>query len=336
MQMPFAPQECGADVEELPLEITPGMGSQGSKYSSVCQGPDNRLYFCPYEADSVAIFDVETKELAFISHPQLKGRKKYLGICLGPDGRLYCAPARASSVMAINPKVGLTEAALSFIGGLGDMDDKYSDICLAPNGQLCCCPFRSQDLLVIDPWMQSVSFIAGAGPGYMGICVAPDGLLYCAPFSTNRLLVVDVDAVEGRQLTFVDGTGLVGEGRYIGIAAAPNGKLYCAPWNGSEVLVIDPLAQEESPFTFIPGAGEGERQYCGLCAAADGKLYCAPHGSSRVLVIDPTSERLSFINDIGLEDGKYRGICPGPSGGWLHFAPWNCSGVLSVKMLGGR
>lgn len=300
-----------------------------SKWKGAACGPDGRIYFAPYDAISVLVFDPITSEMEHLDEGLILEAEsssvsgcRWSGIALGPDDRLYCAPCHATSVLVIDPATG----KLSHIVGAGSKPYKWTGIALGSDGRLYCAPSQASEVLIIDARAGTLARIGGGGEGggkWAGIAAGPDGCLYCAPHCATSVLVVDPHAMALRFLQ-VAGAGACSRYRWAGLALGRDGRLYCAPYNASGVLAIDALAGWARQ---IPGAGESACKWSGIALGLDGRLYCAPARSDFVLALDPASETYEQFEAVGRGNAKWSGVCASLDG-FLYCAPYNKSAVL--------
>merc|ERR1740129_402609 len=93
--------------EDLRLALlTDDILSGKSKYSGICCAQDGRIFFSPWNAKHVLVFEPSSGRFTSLTSYRLKSMScswKFSGICHAPNGRLYCSPLNADEVLIIDP-----------------------------------------------------------------------------------------------------------------------------------------------------------------------------------------------------------------------------------------
>ncbi len=212
------------------------------KYSAVNFGADGRMYFTPYQANTVMILDPADDSLTFID---TAGLTTYGNGNLGTNHKwdgginwkqyVYGSPSDALDVL----KIDTLNGTCSRFGTIASGTAKYSSIAMAANEIIYMFPYGATDVLRLDPSDDSITYIDnGALPlddGYLGNGLMADGTMI--PIPQNRNMRMDQSVEENdRQFAF---SGTAGGGfPYLGGIVAPNGALYGVPNQATTVLKI--------------------------------------------------------------------------------------------------
>lgn len=135
------------------LEINPAAGTaavisvfpalpQGAFSGCVCWR-DGKVYFIPYNADAVYVFDPLTDQVTKFGKLPLGGQK-WMGGRLAPNGNIYCVPYNHSSILEIDP----ANQELRLIGNF-EGEQKWMGGVITQYGNMLTIPFDAEDALSV-------------------------------------------------------------------------------------------------------------------------------------------------------------------------------------------
>ena len=119
------------------------------------------------ECFQVLVFDPHLGRSTIQEYPLPLGFSKlgYNSAVVGSDGCVYGIPANGDRVLKIDPKLGVTSQALTFIGPTFSGDWKWGEGILASDGNIYCAPCCADQVLCIDP---ASGVVSKMGPVFKG------------------------------------------------------------------------------------------------------------------------------------------------------------------------
>jgi hypothetical protein len=312
-------------------------------YSGAVVAPNGKIYFIPFNAATVLVYDTDKGAVESINLPNGHLTEKYLGGVLGPNGSIYCTPFRNADEMAvIDTKTHAVKMVFARKGAC-----KWRGGAVAGNGKIYCPPDLAGLVFTVDTAHDDVTGEFGNNPpfprgAFSGAAIGRDGRIYFPPFSSRTCFRLDPQ----RQDKVESFGNAPGGFAYDGAVAGPDGRVYCVTHNADHVLVIDPAGPSAIPLQLpgnVPVRGGGA--FSGGVLAPDGNIYCIPNTESRILVIDTPKEgrpeaALRYwgreVNGKLVEHrqekyvkGAYHGGVLGPDGR-IYFVPWNAKHLLAI------
>lgn len=312
-------------------------------YSGAVVAPNRKIYFIPFNAATVLVYDTDNGTTESISLPNGQVTEKYLGGVLGANGCIYCTPFHhAAETAVIDTKTHAVKMVFARSGGW-----KWRGGVVAAGGKIYCPPDQVGVVFTVDTAHGDVTGEFANNPpfpgsGFSGATIGGDGRIYFAPFDSRTCFRIDPwrqDKVE----IFGNAPGGFA---YHSAVTGPDGRVYCVPANADHVLVIDPARPSAVPLQ-LPGNQPvgGGHAFIGGVLGPDGNIYCIPHNESRILVIDTPKEgrpeaTLRYwgreMNGKFVEyrqekpvGGAYHGGVLGPDGR-IYFVPCNAKHLLAI------
>jgi hypothetical protein len=145
-----------AFIEPTLPDGTPRDLTQTSKWSKGCLGPDQKIYFAPWNRDSMLVIDPRDHSIDEIRVP-VTGNENYSNIILGENGNLYLIPYRQRSFLEYNVTLGRfsTYEDLS-------LERKYMTSTLLPStNQIVAFHDRKNEVKILQPRIQHLLFYDG-------------------------------------------------------------------------------------------------------------------------------------------------------------------------------
>lgn len=196
-------------VETQELVFIPGAGRGRGKWSGAVTGADGKVYFVPFNAESVLAVDPSTHELSFIAGAG-RGNAKWFGAAIRfrtetndagqtvrfPEGPIYCSPYNAGAVLVIDPETA-TISRMPLPPNAGKTHTaRWSGAASGEDGNIYCAPWNAATVLMVRasqavPTLLEIPCPAEGLGKYFGAALGDDGKIICAPFSgTGQLLVI--------------------------------------------------------------------------------------------------------------------------------------------------
>jgi len=236
-----------------------GFGAySGGLYSGGVLGPNGKIYFVPFEADNVGVFDPATDAFSVVdvSGTGWFTLGKYSGGVLAPNGKIYFVPHDTNNVGVFDPATNKFSVVDIPARGWFDLE-KYSGGVLSPDGRIIFAPTRGRRVGVFDPVTNTLSSIGiskdvdmfdfdwdPTDQNYHGGVQAPNGKIYFLPHDGNAVGIFDpatksFTAVKAYRSSSFSDLVLGSHPRYAEGVLAPDGKVVLVPNQAQNVGVVN-------------------------------------------------------------------------------------------------
>jgi len=283
----------------------------------------------------VLVFDPHSGKSTVEEYPLPLGYSKvgYNTAVVGSDGCVYGVPANGDRVLKIDPKLGVTSQALTFIGPSFMGDWKWGEGVVASDGKIYCAPCCADQVLCIDPATGVVSKVGPVLKGHnkwWGAAWVPSGAEY--DFQVGDTVLVDVtketkgyqESKEGRVVAVTppsvaaekssansqDGTSSEGST----VLNAKSSIIYTITFEPNDNYSYDVTEAKVTgkQIQALPGV----TTYKSWSPSAPGAVYFTPQSDAAVLKFDPQHpDRKTVVGNlvggVSLPEGgeKFHGAC---------------------------
>lgn len=271
-------------VTNIPFNTTIVGSVSGSFYcQSVVYAPNNKMYFIPWNATHIIVYDVVLGTFEYIAGFSQASEAKFNGAVIANDGFIYFIPFQANYVTRLDTTLNTittfgTVVPQANLGGV-----LFSDNCIyqAPgNGS----SFRRINLNTFQ-----ITTFGNLGVGtlkWLNGCNGLDGKIYYPPLFRNTVLVLDPLTQTTVQIPI---SGLGGSIFFANLQLAPNGNLYGFSYSASRFLEVIPTKSIARSFYL-----NGSNIY-------HGNIY-SPQG---ILGVPRTASFIKLLTNIGLHKSEY-------------------------------
>jgi DNA-binding beta-propeller fold protein YncE len=275
------------------LDMRDVANQQINKYLGGIVAQNGKIYFIPYDAQGILVFDPYTREHNILQPEaiNLSGLAKYAGGILTPEGKIYCVPHDASNILIIdtenNDNISIID--LSNYSILFDINQngKWYGGAIDNEAKIYCSPNNLSFILTIDTQNNdNLDFIPTFNNNkYNGAVFSPNGNIYFIPNDISNVLIYNTitDKVMLNHITDVSGSYKGG------ILSNVNGYIYCIPSNTDKLLIIDPNTN-----TINEKQLNDTVDYLGGVINTDGNIYCIPHNTLKIGVVKPSELSISL------------------------------------------
>merc|ERR1712216_71584 len=143
-------------------------------------GPDGRIYFVPYRADNIGVYDPSTGPQSFTVidiKSIISVDEKYSGGVLGPNGLIYFVPYSADNIGVLDPSTQsftVIDIASTISGKVVSEASKYTGGVLGPNGRIYFVPTNTENIGMLEPGNTEPAYtVAGGVPEAWSAVLSP-------------------------------------------------------------------------------------------------------------------------------------------------------------------
>jgi len=274
-------------ITDIPFNTTIVGFVPSSVTPQYCQGvvyaPNNKMYFIPFNATHIIVYDVVAQTFEYISGFSGGSEGKFNGGVIANDGFLYMIPWSSGFVTRVDIVANTTTmfgapSATTHLGGV-----LYSDNCIYQ------APSSTNTFRKINLTTEVITTFGSLGFGalkWINGCNGLDGKIYYAPLLANTVLVLDPVAQTSIQLTI---SGLGGSAYFGNLQLAPNGNLYAFSYQATRFLEV------------IPSKGIARSFYLNGSNIYHGNTY-TPQG---ILGVPRQATLIKLLTNIGLHNSDY-------------------------------
>jgi streptogramin lyase len=278
---------------------------------------DGKIYFCPFDSNSILVLDPQTKDISFIALSSSTYNLRNTGFCLAPNGKFYSTAAfEGSKIFVFDPSSQETTT-------LAPSADGYIGQNLGVDGHIYFIPYKDNKVQELNPTTGEVSYFGFVSDGYYGGVLAHNDKIYSFPRLGNSHKVLEIDTVN-KSVRFLGDTG--GQ-LFAGVCLSLNENIYGISFNGSQIWEFNPSTEEMNFISQHSGI------YIGATLAYNGNIIFIPSGNSEgILEFDPITKNVkssSPLPDSGNYDWYSSTISPDTSN--LYQAPRRGSNMIEVS-----
>lgn len=269
------------------------------KFLEGCLAPNGLVYFCPYAASAVGIYNPSTHAVTYFDTTgpvatafsgNLPGGTSYAGFYVGANGKLYAPPYHsATSVLVVNPANNScyfidTTGVCSMSGTL--TESQKCDGAMVYGNYIYASPSTCTYVLKIDtandicyklditPWLTITS--ASASNKWSTCVLAPNKMIYMYPYAASTIFKFDPATETAIEFGVLPGGS---NGRWLGAQVMPDGNVYAIPGSNTQLLIHDPI--DDSVFLF-GSPGSGSVDCIGANLGVNGALYGIPSNKTAI------------------------------------------------------
>jgi hypothetical protein len=274
-------------ITDIPFDTAVVGSITGAGNRQYCQGvvyaPNNKMYFIPYNASHIIVYDVINFTFQYIAGFSGGSEGKFNGGVIASDGFLYMIPWQATNITRIDTALNTITTFGEIVANRNLGGVLFSDNCIyqPPTAHFA---FRKIDLTT-----EAITTFGNFGNSsvrWINGCNGLDNKIYYAPLIANTVLILDPVNQTSVQLNI---SGLGGSAFYGNLQLAPNGNLYALSFSANRFLEV------------IPGRGIARSFYLNGNNIYHGNSY-SPQG---ILGVPRTASRIKLITNIGLHKSEY-------------------------------